>query len=453
MNPFDHEQTPRQGHDPQPRAPEVRGPYRLGGPRAPDEGDAQAAPVNGRRDFSLPAADELDMLAELFLGPGEDDQSRRAVRNARWEGQAAQPGTKPVRIEGLVLGHLPVFAAAWASQYARQRAEALRAGVGTVRLASGTVSVETFGMDGEDAPEMSGWDEAISRLRAAGLVLVRVDEPAEADLAAAPSLDALRVLSGTDDAAVVACYRRLKGLAAAAEEAGSPLPPVALAMMGAERAKALDSHARIARAARAFLDAELGEPVVIERIEPTGARAIFRGRAELSPGEVVRALRDAVEPGESAREARADEPPTRRRSDARVPAPGAGESQGTGWLSGLVAGLRTLESRCPVADRVELAADAQGRLHLVAAQLAAHPEASSVGAVRDLVAAAAWAKSHGELLRRAEPSLRGAGEVSLHLVTDRREDARSLLGTAVRVHLAGAAHAGPMGLMTVSLDD
>jgi hypothetical protein len=73
--------------------------------------------------------------------------------------------------------------------------------------------------------------------------------------------------------------------------------------------------------------------------------------------------------------------------------------------------------------------------------------------VRDLVATAAWARAHAALLRRAEPSLVGEGEPSLHLVTDRRDDARALLGTAVRVHLVALATPGPLGLIAVSLED
>jgi hypothetical protein len=330
-----------------------------------------------------------------------------------------------------------------------------------VRLASGTISVDLLEAEAEAEAEPRDWEQAVARLaRCAGLILVRVDEPAEAELAVSPSLDALRVLSGADDAAVVACYRKLKGLAAAAEDLGAALPAIALAMMGAERTKASDSHARIARAARAFLEAELAEPVIVERIGPTGATTIFRGPAELTPEQVVRALRASpsardvsVAPRETRPEPRAEEPAACGPVGTGGSPSAAGPARRAWWISELVGGLRALESRCPGAERVELAADDEGRLHLVAARLADHPEVSSARAVRDLVATAAWARAHAALLRRAEPSLVGEGEPSLHLVTDRRDDARALLGTAVRVHLVALATPGPLGLIAVSLED
>lgn len=362
-----------------------------------------------------------------------------------------------------MLGHLPTYASAWPAQYARHRAEEEGEPVALVRLASGTLLVDIVGarLDPATAPEGS-WGDAVQRaLDLASTVLLRVDEPAEAELASMPSLAALRLLTGADDAAIVACYRKLKGLAVSAEETGGPLPPVSLAIMGAPRERALAAQERISRAARAFLEADLPGPAIIERIAPAQTLSLFRGPAEVGVMEMVEALRRR-EPGGADT---APDEPTRAGPGPRPgpPSPAAvaaaAEVRPSGYavpeaghsLAGLI-GLVTLETRCPAAERVELATDRDGRLHLIAARLAAYPLLSVEAPERDLLAAAAWVGVNASLVRRIEPGLRELCGPTLHLVTDRRDEARALLGTSIRAHLATTARAHSTGLVAVSLD-
>src|SRR5262245_24872884 len=91
--------------------------------------------------FTAPKPEAFDALADLFLG-GEQHEGRstagsltvsRAAPTLRLvpdisQGKPASPAPEStgraqsrqsVRIEGLILGHLPVLAAAWVMQYAR----------------------------------------------------------------------------------------------------------------------------------------------------------------------------------------------------------------------------------------------------------------------------------------------------------------------------------------------
>lgn len=414
--------------------------------------------ANGRRPLPLPTDAELDGLADLFLGPRAD--GRPAARPAEvGSSNSARPSPA---LEGLVLGHLPVFAAAWPAQYARQRAEESGHPVAIVRLASGTLTVELIGCGDASGAALDDWERALGcAVASAPLLLLRVDEPAEAELASLGGLTALRLLTGADDAAVVACYRKLKGLAASAELAGGALPRLGLAVLGATPERGVDAHGRIVRAARAFLEADLEAPVVVERIAPTGSTLLYRGSPAITLADLAFALGRAMAP--EARAARAPEAPEgpspgaerRPASEPRAagaPEHSAGSPPGESPI-GLVGGLTPLETRCPHADRVELGADAAGRLHLVAALLEEHPALSSRRSLRDLLRAAAWARENARLLAKAEPSLSDMrGEPLLHLVTDRADAARALLSTPVRVHLAVRARAAALGMVAVSLE-
>lgn len=412
-----------------------------------------AGTTNGRHDEAMPREDELETLADLFLGPSDPP---------------AEPGRVRPRVEALVLGHLPVFAAAWPSQLARHMAEERGSPVAIVRWEAGSLSVQLVASGGAPRVGVCASDsEAIAAaLRSAGLVLLRVPEASEAELVSLPGLDQVSILTGADDAAIVACYRRLKGLAADAERVGSALPGARLVVMGASEEKARTAHERVLRAARAFLEADLRDPVVIPRIAPVHSATLaetptsltLAGLAELLRREGTQARRveapSAPAPGafEPVEEARARTEP--EGGPDREPGVGsaAGESTSAGEsVLALVPGLAALVARCPGAGRVALARDGAGGLHLVAASLARAPEVSAEDPLGDLLAAAAWARDNAGLLARAEGvSLSDAAPV-LHLVTDSPARARKLVGSLVRVHLAAPAGAAAFGLVAVSL--
>jgi hypothetical protein len=103
-------------------------------------------------------------------------------------------------------------------------------------------------------------------------------------------------------------------------------------------------------------------------------------------------------------------------------------------LAAHIAGLMTIDVRCPYAPGVEFAMDGGGGLHLLT-------RGSGGGEpVSDLMVASAWAADHASLLTRVAPQLVvdavGAGQgATLHILTDNVTQLRSLMTTSVRVHL------------------
>ncbi|MCC7388645.1 MAG: hypothetical protein IT431_07735 [Phycisphaerales bacterium] len=419
-----------------------------------------AATPNGRHQPDGPRDHEMDELADMFLGPAEQPGGD-APSPDREAPHAVPRPSRRARLEGVILGHLPISASAWPGQYARRRAEQTGAPVAVVKLAGGALTIDLIGAGNPDRPPESDREALAAAGRLAQVIILRVEEPAEARLAALPLLDTLCVLTGADDAAVVACYRKLKALA------GSPpgvLPAVRLTVMGADDGHGRRAHDRIARAAKEFLEADLLDPVIIDRIGPTGSTAVYRGPSALSIEDIGRILTER--PAEPARPVPASIPtltptltPTLAPAIPPSPSPAPPEpiarqdehrARPDGRLSSLVPGVDPLESRCAAAPQVELAVDDQGRLHLIAARLASVPTQSSADAMGDLVRVAGWAHANSSLLARAEPRVLAADPV-LHLITDDASGATSLAGPIVRVHLAVPARPMAFGLTAVPL--
>jgi hypothetical protein len=306
--------------------------------------------------------------------------------------------------------------------------------------------------------------------------LVRVDEADEPDLATIGDVERLVLLTGADDAAVVACYRKLKSLAAGAND-GRPLPVTQLTVVGASLARGRLAHDRIARAARAFLEADLLEPIVVERIAPTRSQVLYSGPTSLTAETLVRGLRSAEPTAPSAPPAAAPDPVPEVSSAPQeqsqpmpegqpaTPAPQADlgqQKQRTSpvranpydSLAALVPGLLPLETRCPVAPGVTFAYDATGSLHLLAGSIRPLPQLSTPTPLRCLLRANAWARSHAALLARLESRLveNAAEHAEMHLVTDRPAEAQAVVDTPIRTHIVVPATPAPLGMVTVSLD-
>lgn len=422
--------------------------------RAADAG--MTASPNGHHHPDGPRDDELDALADLFLGPASHPGTPAPAHHQR-EDRGPRPAERRTTLEAVILGHLPISASAWPGQYARRRAEQTGEPVAVVRLARGSLTIDVIGAGNPDDPPANHLEALSLVRRVARVVILRVEEQSEPALAGAPGIHRLCLLTGADDAAVVACYRKLKALAAGAH---GPLPEAHLTVMGADERRGRLAHERVARAAREFLHADLFEPVVIDRIGPTGSIAVFRGPCELPLEEVARLLA-----GEGPAQTRPARPTTAPEPDplppppapARLAEPQAHDATAptTGpdgeALCDLIAGVSRIESRCPFATRLELGADGPGRLHIVAGVLTGHPALSTTDAVGELLRAAAWARTNSALLTKAEPRVRST-DAALHLVTDDARAAARLAGSIVRVHLAVPARPMAFGLTTVALD-
>lgn len=395
------------------------------------------------------AAGDYDALADLFLASphgaapapfvaeGNGAPETRAAPSAHRNGAADEPrpplsipptpdrSAQPpneislarLPVEALVLGHLPAMTGAWVTQHARATAEADGRPVALVRLTAGLASVELVGTGADaDAQPSPTIEAAIGHAAAcAGRFLVRVEATEEPGLCAAPGVDAITLLTGADEPAVVAAYAALKAIARPANaDIADPTeraaPRVRVVFMGAAEAEAHAAGLKIAGAAEAFLGAPVECAKGVERIEPTASRSLYRGRANAPTRAIVAAVVAA------AAAVKAPSAPTPR-TYATGPAPGAPPSAveaarpaeplprpaedvhaGRSPLARLVTGLTPTPIALPDAEGVEIALDAEGRAHLLCE---AGPRA-----VERLLCARAWIDRHAGVLALA---LRGAG--------------------------------------------
>lgn len=420
---------------------------------------------------------DYDALTDLFLSDGGPAIKPRTVATLKLAGNGehrhsseAQPphapapsrANKPLAIEGLILGHLPVLGAAWVAQYAKHLAESTHEPIALVRLQGGQISIDMVTgrgtgdrVSGIDS-ERETLDDALAAARMlASRWLVRVDDTSEPDLLALDGLAAVTLLTGADDAAVVSSYRTMKGLCSLTKESESHAPAFNLAIMGAADDKAAAAEAKIRRAAMTFLGRDVDATARVAKIGAGSATPLFRG-------EWTGGLADALIAIRSARTAEPPAPaahPTFNTQPSPLPvAPHAAPQQATGPAliepkaaapgpttsvqpavhshdasAVLPDGLSALDCTCPPVPTVRLANAADGSLHLVAP--------IGTDGVRDLLAAASWAAEHAKLLSLAFPGLVMSDVQSgptLHLLTTDARAARPLLDTAVRVHLVVA---------------
>lgn len=499
-----------------------------------DQGRSQGlgAPDNGGG-----AGDDYDALAELFLGdagwsgePDEagptrgpavpaqhtlheaghreappahdgrlqermDEMALTARASADEGGPVLRASSTPAEsrpiVELLVLGHLPVRASVWVKQYAASVSEDLGRGVGLVRSAPSGSSIELVGandLGGARLGEASHVRAAMGDLAAhADRWIIRGEETAEAWLVEQPTVDRVTVLSGADEAAVVASYRLIKQLNASWDRVfgEGQGPELALAVLGASEGEAEAASDKLLRAAEAFLTRPLVRASVRGKVGACPSTAVYRSNGALDWSQVLperESAHDDAEAWPSLRLTIADDAPvaddiaepvviepvaveaTPGTVD-RVPIAPAAEptleptaepvaepagaartapmTQALGIGREVLPGLTVLESKCPYATGVMLACDEQGRLHLVADRGGETPKAG----VDALVEAEGWVRAHLALLVRAEPGLAmPSSEPSddacgLHLVVD-SGTARSvrglLLDDRVNVHVRTA---------------
>jgi hypothetical protein len=421
---------------------------------ASERSGPEAEPAPRSHDATRDA--DFDDLAAIYL---DEPPGRRAGADSR-DDTSGNPVARPeARVEALLLGHLPVMAAAWPAQHARSRAEQLGAPVALVRCSAGRLTIELLGAP--DTPAPSDEHEARGLVaKLARTIMIRTDEGGEQALAANPRVDRLVVLTGADDASVVACYRTLKSLQQGAGQA--PLPPTQLTVVGAPADRGAMAHERIARAAQAFLRADLLEPVVIERIAPTRSRTIYDGPTSHTPESWLKALESTCSDAPLPDRAEAAERPTPAVT-GQAPAPSAAPPNPEPpavpdrppHLADLLPELTALDLRCPDAPGVALASDSRGRLHLLATDAPGLPGSEHPGdAPGSLLAAQAWAFAHRDLLARAEPALAGwDGNATPHLLTERPERAAALARSALRVYVLAPAGAAAFGRVCVALNE
>ncbi|MBL0926130.1 MAG: hypothetical protein IBJ11_00565 [Phycisphaerales bacterium] len=445
-------------------------------------------PAEPRPDQS---GSDFDALAELFLGGAEPSPPaiapkppasgfRLGLAGAAGAGGHAEadgpdaPLTSPAApaIDAVIMGHLPVRSAPWASQYAREIAERQGRPVALARLTGDTLSIDLFGIsltdrDNHDQPSI---DEAIRHAAArAGSWIVSVSDVDEPALAGEASVSSLTLLAAGNEAAMVAAYQTIKTISGGRTRA-SHKPPIRLALMGVDESQADVVAAKLREAATVFLRERVELAAVVGRIRPTGGASVYRGTAELTLADLIAAIvrASSVRPAGTPPPAKPAGPaagtgdgsaPAAATSSINLldpepalpsrppvppvsvtPAPKATASRPTvaapehGSLVPHTPGLHRLPLRCVVDASVEIAADHHGRLHLL------RRDEDGLGLMR-LTAALAWAQNHAELLALAartpwplDPSARPV----VHLFTAAPKAVRPLLDADVRVHLLAA---------------
>lgn len=422
----------------------------------------------------------------------------------------AASATQPVFIESLIVGHLPVLGSAWVMQYAKHRAQTASKPVVLLRVSGADVSVDVAFPPASLPPATGPMPSVVDAIRHLKTLsdqwIVRIDEAAEG-MDAAELMRCLRasdcasVLTGADEAAVVACYRVIKTM-------GTDGPPLHVVVMGSSTDAASDAASKLSKAAEKFLGKSVSSEACSAKITPGSAANIYRGRPNLAHDRLIELVRESVAtrvapvarvqpeitPGLSnapigdddepiGSEPRGQSPEAKETgtfaapvpdafppaavapttiSPARVAAPVAAAvaapsdaaspvaapvavpaaapsapNTASASLTRHLPSLEPLEARCPYAPEVELAVDPSGRLHLIARS---HADAADPNAAfSKLAVARTWAQAHAALIERAFRQAKPmAFAPEQHLLTDAPKRVRPLLDTDVRLHLLTA---------------
>lgn len=454
-----------------------------------------------------PPEGEFDALAELFLG-GEPDTgsvplapdvldaatitptSTPTTRDAAESAALRGPGSteakapaprRPVQLELMIRGHLPVRAGPWVSQYARLAAERAGAPVALVRLEDGEAGLQLFGLDParREHARASDLAQGVALASAqAGRWVLCVDEVHEAALAGDPRVGTITVLAGVNDAAVVAAYRTLKSLAPSGKDRDGPALQVAV--MGASDAQAQEAIARIRQASSMFLSRPVTLAGSVAKVAPAGGATVFQGEWPGSTQDALELIEQhaaSFAPASAARPSALGAPDARRpgsamadhaapravsgpaappampaplvmpspRSAPRAPGAAAIDTPAAqappvpapmpARLCALVPGLVPLGITCPLDPGVELGVDQRGVLHLLVEETGDAQALNSAG--ERVLAAGAWARRHAGLLAmlRGVPSGLDASAPVLHVFTASPKRVAHLMETSLRLHV------------------
>ncbi len=425
-----------------------------------------------QRDPHDPSDNQSHDLPRITPHDGSDsslpgDDPTHSTHRAGRSGSAVR---RP-HVECLLLGHLPVLGGPWVAQYADRLAEE-HGDAALVQLRPGDCSIEVFSpLTTDDAaaevgrPTTEPADSAEQAIRLIGPTVqrwaVRVDGGDHARLLRCGVFDSITLLGGADEAAIVAAYRTFKELAAAGEQLERPLPALRYAVVGADEGASASAQNRIAQAARSFLQLAIEPAAAVRKIRPMNVAQV--GRWTSVPqfadclawisGAVSRPIRlstaapvppvaperahDVPDPIAGVCRSIADDGVTTDTPavpaavmQAVAPSTEASPEQRLASLTSHLPSLTPMAARCPRAASVELAIDADGRLHLLV-------RSDVSDAVSNLLAASAWAIEHRDVLALTQPDVEIDVDRSpmLHLFTDAAVTVRGLIDSQIKLHL------------------
>lgn len=357
-------------------------------------------------------------------------------------------------VEAVLLGHLPVRASLWVRQYACSVARRRSETIALVRAVAGSTSIDLItGTEPMQSVEMRSLHDAMRLVNErADRVILRVDETTEPELLERDEIDEVTILTGADEAAIVASYRLIKTITGVWEaDAVIGVPHLRLAVMGATGQQVAQASAKLTRAVDAFLDRPIEIIDAAGRIDATGTANIYRDSTAHRASEIIDTL---VETGCGIPEedvggdvgAVVDEvssPGGAVHASPETAAPGVpvrAAPRPSMGLSELIEGLTRLDTRCPHAPGVEIACDPSGRIHLVCDDAA--------GAVGRLESARAWVRDHLDLLLRAEtlvriPDAMDRGELTTaHVLAHEPRSMRGLIDSDIRLYALARVEIG-----------
>jgi hypothetical protein len=380
--------------------------------------------------------DPFEELAALFLTETDTATPLRAV------GEPA--------VELIVVGSLPVRASLWLVPYADTVARELGP-TALVRLDEAQPTIQLLRAPPEVAtrkwPTLAG---AIADLgRHIGTWLVRPAYDVTPEQMVQVQSDRVTILTSVNDSAIVKAYQEIKLLSEAAKQ-GVMSPSLGVAVLGADHDTAERFHEHLRHTTASFLSYELSLAACVPRVDAavgSSGRVTFPAEPYPSLDELMSLLRAAQPPTAAvAEEPRREEPEpapvetAERRTVRLAPKPrveleskppdGTREPDQEGAaviLAGWIDDLLPLETRPPGHERLEIAVDPAGRLHVLA-----HEDD-----MRGLPVVAAWAVAHSELIGRAFPErwIDPTAHPVLHVFTGRPASVADLYGSDLRLHV------------------
>ena len=395
-----------------------------------------------------------------------------------------------------LVGHLPGMANLWLNQYAQRIGEQYQLPTVVWRIEAQAVEVDVLhaGDNGHTFPSIEAGclEELIAAIGQRPVyTLLHTIDAADPMAHALADMGRWTLLSGADEAAVVAAYRLLKQNLEQRDDADRPLPHVRVMFLGVNHESAEQAALQVQRTARRFLGVEPQMAGVQQRMG--AVRRVHLGRFVLDPAgidalmKLIRRLQDAqveqedhvawpgdepvempvdpqpmhlhlaqaydepIEPQAPAAEVQVEpavEPIVTMAEFAISDFPAAplstresieGEQPARPIsLHEFIPGLALLEARCPHHESVELALDSVGVLHLLLFADQTHDAAA-----RQLAEVAAWAKVHAKLLAMTHGAdgWDTSAAVIPHLFTDQPKACLSLASAdLLRVHALQAVH-------------
>lgn len=429
---------------------------------------------------------EFDDLADLFLTDDGAAEVAHRPAAACAQGGGESSNTQAPRIAALLVVNLPVFSGPWVDQAAAHLASQ-RGPTALLRRREGQISLDLFATrDVQQAaaratgPAPADLASIVECCRSAVAQWVVEIRPEDAGSAPGPgACDELILISGADEAAVVAAFGQIKRLDAVWRSR-----PIGLVVAGSEQEAARRAAERIVQACRNSLELDVELRGIVPRMQPIASRPVARLEERGDPLTVLAGVlsQPRVEPADrrapaaqngpeshtapaaprvALRPRPAPAPPlppvaaahtsheqmlrpttpsgrsgeAMRDADVSRPAPAVGPAAPAParTLIDLVPGLKGMDVLCPRAEGVVFAFDSNGRLHALV-------EEDSESALTRLHVACDWAGEHYALLSRLNPFLAAPGgargsEVIAHLFTSRARERRHLADGSWRVHI------------------